>query len=266
MNFIGRIPVLHSHWDTKLLHLSSLREVSIVDAFSSSATTPIPVTIEPTFLALGPQHIAVGMNNRCWFYALGSRVTQLCEREYVGTVSKIVINDTWAAALCDGCAQLHKINDPANEELRVFPEKDGAEKNITSIAITNDYFIYTTSEGVLVYWLLSHGKVVNEYRHMVGLKKVYPNKAGTRSLVVDAAQSAFVVNPVNDIATEIQGFPASADSVLWDNIDRGVFVVSDVRTFIPFVYRPSSIDGPTVSHLKPTKRPLGFSPVLSCAG
>lgn len=29
------------------------------------------VQCEPSFLALGPYHFAVGMNNRAWIYAIG---------------------------------------------------------------------------------------------------------------------------------------------------------------------------------------------------
>jgi len=29
----------------------------------------ISVDVEPSFLALGPCHLVVGMNNRAWFYA-----------------------------------------------------------------------------------------------------------------------------------------------------------------------------------------------------
>lgn len=30
----------------------------------------IEVEVEPNFIAVGPYHVAVGMNNRAWFYAL----------------------------------------------------------------------------------------------------------------------------------------------------------------------------------------------------
>lgn len=33
----------------------------------------IEVEVEPTFIALGPYYVAVGMNNRAWFYALNEQ-------------------------------------------------------------------------------------------------------------------------------------------------------------------------------------------------
>lgn len=30
----------------------------------------VPTAVEPSFLALGPYHLCVGMNNRVWFYDL----------------------------------------------------------------------------------------------------------------------------------------------------------------------------------------------------
>lgn len=38
-----------------------------------SQETPVAVAVdvEPNFIAVGPFHVAVGMNNRAWFYAFG---------------------------------------------------------------------------------------------------------------------------------------------------------------------------------------------------
>ena len=30
----------------------------------------VPIDVEPSFVALGPYHLATGMNNRVWFYVL----------------------------------------------------------------------------------------------------------------------------------------------------------------------------------------------------
>ena len=38
----------------------------------------IEVDVEPTFIAVGPYHVAVGMNNRAWFYALVDNEPGVC--------------------------------------------------------------------------------------------------------------------------------------------------------------------------------------------
>lgn len=38
----------------------------------------IEVEVEPTFIAVGPDHVSVGMNNRAWFYALDDQKPGVC--------------------------------------------------------------------------------------------------------------------------------------------------------------------------------------------
>ena len=49
----------------------------------------IQLQVEPAFVALGPQHLGCGMNNRAWFYDFGSNL--VAEHEYVGTVEKLAL-------------------------------------------------------------------------------------------------------------------------------------------------------------------------------
>lgn len=73
-NFLARMPTVHASCGPRLAYLSSLREVSVIDA-SRSGDKPltIPVSIEATIVALGPSHVAVAMNDRVIFYAATGR-------------------------------------------------------------------------------------------------------------------------------------------------------------------------------------------------
>lgn len=100
-NFLARTPTVHASSGPRVAYLSSLREVSVVDA-SRSGDKPlgVPVSIEPTIVALGPSHVAVAMNDRVIFYRASvkdrsqvresnvvrlSRYTEICATICLGT-------------------------------------------------------------------------------------------------------------------------------------------------------------------------------------
>ena len=98
-NYLAQMPTVHDVWDTRLAYLSSLREISVVDTLHSDEDRlqVIPVNVEPTFVALGPKHVAVGMNIRIWLYRYGDKEQQERnsrsapldepERQYPGNIS-----------------------------------------------------------------------------------------------------------------------------------------------------------------------------------
>jgi WD repeat-containing protein 19 len=62
-NFLAKMSVLSAKYKTNVAFLSSLREVSIVDAARSRGTNrsiDVTLKLEPSFIALGPRHIAAG--------------------------------------------------------------------------------------------------------------------------------------------------------------------------------------------------------------
>ncbi len=91
---LTKIASLYSMHQGRICYLSSLKEISIVsapDQLQAAANQQPPravcltTKIEPNFIALGPRHIAAGMNNRVWYYDLQTRQC-VNEQEYVGSV------------------------------------------------------------------------------------------------------------------------------------------------------------------------------------
>lgn len=68
-NFLARMPTVHASFGPCVAYLSSLRQVSVVDAArSGEKPLNVPVSIEPTIVGLGPAHVAVAMNDRVIYY------------------------------------------------------------------------------------------------------------------------------------------------------------------------------------------------------
>lgn len=71
---------------------------------------------EPSFIAVGPYHLAAGMNNRVWFYDLSKQQASvedapllIKDRQYLGVVTSIKLNVEYASVLYEGKIQLHMV-------------------------------------------------------------------------------------------------------------------------------------------------------------
>lgn len=73
----------------------------------------VSLEIEPSFLAIGPHHLACGMNNHVWFYDLGRSAGDspylLGDREYMAEISEVKLNAVYCAVLCGGQVMLHSV-------------------------------------------------------------------------------------------------------------------------------------------------------------
>jgi hypothetical protein len=59
--------------------------VTIVDGQTNRRLETLPIALEPAFLALGPLHVGVGINNHVLYYRLHD-LSLLLEQEYLGKV------------------------------------------------------------------------------------------------------------------------------------------------------------------------------------
>ncbi|EHB16212.1 WD repeat-containing protein 19, partial [Heterocephalus glaber] len=273
--FLTKLPILGDSCCTRIAYLTSLLEVTVANLMEGEPPITISVDVEPIFVAVGLYHLAVGMNNRAWFYVLGengkselSAVKKLKDVEYLGTVANICLHSNYAAALFEGKVQLHLIEneivDPQEErETRLFPAVD--EKcRILCHALTCEFLIYGTDTGVIQYFYIEDWQFVNDYRHPASVKKIFPDSNGTRLVFIDEKSDGFVYCPVNDATYEIPDFSPTIKGILWENwpLNKGVFVAYDDDKVYTYVFHKDTIQGSKVIWAGSNKLPFAHKPLL----
>eukprot|EP01137_Pigoraptor_chileana_P005155 Opistho-2@47869 len=272
--FLTKMPVLGSAFGTKVAHLTSLLEVTVEDAIEKERPVTVSLDVEPAFVALGSCYVAVGMNNRAWFYASVDRGYEpVGEREYVGSITKMALNSDYAAVLHEGRVLLHMIEGTgdANDEVatdgdrssQMFPDAD-SEAKVQSVALTNEFLIYGSDAGSITYFMLEDWHQVTEFRHVVGIKDVFPDVGGSRLIFFDEKNDGFLFTPVNDALIEIPHFSAKARGALWDNHtrSRNCFVVYDDEKIQTYIACLSLRGAPEIRHVGSTKLPFGHAPLM----
>ncbi|XP_020847251.1 WD repeat-containing protein 19 isoform X2 [Phascolarctos cinereus] len=266
--FLTKLPVLGDNCSTRIAYLTSLLEVTVANPVEGELPITVSVEVEPNFLAIGLYHLAVGMNNRAWFYALREDIVKkLKDVEYLGTVASMCLHSDYAAVLFEGKIQLHMIEseilDAEERETRLFPEVDD-KCRILCHALTGDFLIYGTDTGVIRYFFIEDWQYVNEYRHPVSVKKIFPDPNGTKLVFIDEKSEGFVYCPVNDITYEIPNFSPTIKGVLWENwpLDKGVFIAYDDDKVYTFVFHKDTIQGSRVILAGGTKVPFSQKPLL----
>ncbi|XP_041357231.1 WD repeat-containing protein 19-like isoform X2 [Gigantopelta aegis] len=249
--YLARLPMLASTSQTCIAHLTSLLEVTVEDPVAQEPPMTLAIEVEPTFLGVGPYHLGVGMNNRAWFYLLNNEgPAKPKDREYLGTVQSIAVNADYAAVSFEGKVQLHMIDgemtDTMDErETRLFPDKEHKDVRITCHDLTPEFLIFGTDKGNIEYFFIEDWEFVNQYRHVTGIRKVYPDPSGTRLIFIDDKSEGFVYNPVMDSVINIPELSSATQGILWDNSssEKAVFVAYDSEQIHSYVYCRESVKG-----------------------
>ncbi|XP_046853283.1 WD repeat-containing protein 19-like [Xenia sp. Carnegie-2017] len=266
--YLTLLPILGDSYLTRLAYLTSLREVTIMDGVNQERPVLVDLSIEPTFIALGPYNLVVGMNNRAWFYVFNQAVEMLKDREYLGTVSKMYLNTDYAAVMFDNRVQLHLIenesmNSSNTRETKLFPEKK-TDGNITCAGLTGDFLIYATDNGSLHYFYIEDWKFVNEFRHVVGIRKLFADQTGTKVVFLDDKSDGFVYCPANDSIYEIPEFSHSVNGVVWESypFDKDIFCVFDEEKIYTYAFYRETLQGPRCRLVDTTKLPYAHYPLV----
>nr|XP_020479849.1 WD repeat-containing protein 19 isoform X2 [Monopterus albus] len=269
--FLTKLPILGDSFGTRLAYLTSQLEVTVSNQVERESPVTIEVEVEPTFIAVGPYHVAVGMNNRAWFYEIVDQepgFNKLKDIEYLGTIASMRLNSDYAAALFEGKVQLHMIEGRDLEEkkqMKLFPDDD-RKGRILCHALTADFLYYSTDAGNVMCVLLEDWETVSSYSHSVGVRKVFPDLNGTRLVFIDDKSCGFLLSPANatDSCFELPNFSPTIKGVLWDNwhADRGVFVAYDDDKVYTYALHKTTIYGPRVLLVGSTALPFSQKPLL----
>lgn len=200
--------------------------------------------------------IGFGATSEAMEYA-AQRVNQ---REYLGTVDEVALNDRLAAVRFEGRVSVHVIEsaeDPTESLDFQLPEP-GQDADISCIQMTNEFLVFGTQRGTIHYFYLPDRVSVNEYRHEDGaIKSLHLNATGTRLVFVDTSSVPAFFNPVNDQVLPIPDFRGPPQAVLWDAADPNCFVTSNGKEFQVYTYAATTINGRDV-------RRVLFSVLSSC--
>ncbi|KXZ49298.1 hypothetical protein GPECTOR_22g892 [Gonium pectorale] len=270
-SFLASLPMVYDFHGQRVLYLTSLLEMTILDVTRRQTVARIELETEPAFCGLGPAHAAMGMNNQVAFYNVEGKVGKVVQRrDYLGTVTAIKLNETQAAVLTGGHVVVHPIaveaGHAADEHDVVIPGP-GQPANITCVALTPTFVITGSRTGTLSYYLSPDVTPVNEYRHDEGgITRLFPQSTGARLVFEDDKGGLHLFNPVNDHVVPIPNFNGRADVVMWDTADTNVMVIADGSALHTYIYMPVSLTGPQVLFI--AKQPLGatHTPLTACNG
>jgi WD repeat-containing protein 19 len=166
----------------------------------------------------------------------------------MGNVKKVVMNETWAAALTDGQVFVHQIQDDT-EQMRKFPQNKNNETPIADVEMAGDFLILIDSLGKIKYYLIEDNAVICEHQSQNPIVKVFPNPSGTKLICIDNTGNGYMYNPVDDSSLFIPNFPSGTQNVLWDIDDPNLFITAEKEAMQTYLFTNMSLEGTQILHL-----------------
>eukprot|EP01135_Chromosphaera_perkinsii_P002400 Nk52_evm6s223 gene=Nk52_evmTU6s223 len=282
--FLANLPVLGCSQESTVAFLTSLREISVGDTLGTEKPIKFPIEVEPQFLALGPFHVACGMNNRCWFYLLNNGASELVgEKEYMGSVRNISLNGDYACIITDGGkVVLHLIEgeqDDTGERATIQFSADDPEmasgasaealasgSNVISDAkITSEFVLLSTSSGILKYFYIEDWSYVHDFHHVMGIKRIFPHPSGTKLVFIDERKTGYLLLSGTDELFELKNFSTNVKGILWEvcpEYNSSVFIAYSDENAGTFIHYPDLYTSPQCICIGVTKLPYGYNPVM----
>ncbi|XP_047023607.1 WD repeat-containing protein 19 [Helicoverpa zea] len=281
--YVTALPPLHAAYGTRVITLTSLTEATVyqciavgdepepVNKSEPAALATYTLPTEPSVIALGGSHVCCASGTLAWFYPLaGGAATR---RQYPAAIDVITLAGDYAAALFQGRAMLHAIDqvDPSQPEKEaiLFPEPHMQGAKIVDIHLTSDFFIFVTDQGHVEYFGVEEWRSCGRWRHACGVRGVYCDIGGARACVLDERRRVHVYCPAPDHVCALQRSQAAdVRGIIWDIClsDRNVFIIYTDEAIETYYYAANSINGSHIDLVGITPLLAGQIPLILFSG
>ncbi|KRX83277.1 WD repeat-containing protein 19 [Trichinella sp. T6] len=229
-----------------LAYLSSLSEITVRTQFPKENIMTYEVKIEPSIIAVGFEHFAVGINNKVFYYKMCQKACELLtETDYLGTVKMILLNNEKAFVLCDGKLVIHPVGHSmvTEQNCLIFPKFANKER-INCISLSADYVAYATDTGLIVFLFFDSFEPLTVLKHSIGIESIATQPKGVKALFVTEKINIFAFDPITCEILEVNAKLEECKSLCWEqcSIEKDVFIVADHLQMKIFKYMKSAIN------------------------
>uniref|UniRef100_A0A5S6PZ42 WD repeat-containing protein 19 n=1 Tax=Trichuris muris TaxID=70415 RepID=A0A5S6PZ42_TRIMR len=260
--YLTHLTTLWDVWSTSVLYLSSLSEVTIYEHSSSNIVGTFKIPFEPTVMAVGKCHFAVGINNLVRFYCLTEQGSEfLAESEYMATVKAIKLSRDQAFVLYGTSLVVHPVGSApvAGSQSKFYPSSDGEEIKITSISLNAKFIAFSTESGTVVYAFTCNAESLVAQKHTCAIDHLFVQPFGVKGAFIDERRTLYAFDPVSEYCLEIEEDFSVNTLVLWNAFppEKDLFVVSDRHSIRTFKWTKNAVEGTRaqlVQKLPPPRR------------
>ncbi|KAJ8726786.1 hypothetical protein PYW08_015183 [Mythimna loreyi] len=281
--YVTALPPLYAAYGTRVITLTSLTEATVYQCIAvgdepepvnksepiALATYALPT--EPSVIALGGSHVCCASGSLAWFYPLAGGAA--ARRQYPAPIDVITLAGDYAAALFQGRAMLHAIDQvdatQPEKEAILFPEPHMAGAKIVDIHLTSDFFIFVTDQGHIEYFGVEEWRTCARYRHVCGVRGVYCDIGGARTCVADERRRVHVYCPAaDDVCALSRTNTGDVKGIIWDIClsDRNVFIIYTDDSIETYYYSANSINGSHIDLVRTTPLMAAHIPLILFSG
>ncbi|CDW56137.1 hypothetical protein TTRE_0000441201 [Trichuris trichiura] len=203
------------------------------------------IPFEPSVVALGKNHFAVGINNLVRFYRLTQQGSQfLTESEYMGTVKAIKLNRDQAFVLCGAIGS----TDISGSQSKVYPSTEEQGEKITSISLNAKFIAFSTESGTVVYAFIENTDTLTVQKHTCAIVQVFVQPFGVKGIFIDSKRTLHAFDPVSEYCLEIEEDFTDNPLALWNVYpsEKDLFVISDKHSIKTFKFTKNTIENTRV--------------------